>query len=413
MKDPNFEIINECRISGSKKLNKILNLGNQPLANSLKHKQFDYEKKYPLSISFCEESSLLQLNETITKEILFDKYVWVTSTSSTARSYSEFFFQKVNEEIVLDKNNDLIIEIASNDGTFLSPFLKEGFKKVIGIEPAKNICELAKKKNIRTINSYWNEECSTFLNDKFGKAKLVFARNVIPHVSELESVVSGIEKILLDDGIGIFEIHDANIIFEELHYDSIYHEHLCFFTLKSISYLLNKFNLFPFDIKRSPISGGSFVIYFSKKKKPLSKNMELAILNENKTKVNELCSWISFASKVNEHKLKMKNILASYSDKKVIGFGSSARSQTFLNYCEFNQNDINLIIDNNTMKQNLFSPGSNIKIVDFNEGIYSNPDVIFILAWNFKDEIINQCKSAGYNGEYIVPFPINPQIINI
>jgi hypothetical protein len=407
----NYDVIKECRISNSKDLNKVLDLGLQPLANSLKNKQFENENKYPLTISYCEKSSLLQLNETIKKEILFDKYVWVTSTSSTAKNYAQTFYTNVTKNVELDKSDDLIIEIASNDGTFLKPFLDNGHKKVIGVDPAKNISDLANKNNIKTINAYWNEECSKNLQSKYGNAKLVIARNVIPHVSELNSVISGVENILSDDGVGVFEIHDANIIFRELHYDSIYHEHLCFFTLKSISYLLNKFNLHPFEIKKSPISGGSFVIYFSKKKNVASKNLELAIINEENSKINQLDSWRNFAMKVKDHKEEMKKILAHFSKKKIVGFGSSARSQTFLNYCNFNEKNIDLIIDNNLLKQNLYSPGTDIKIVDLDTGFNSKPDVIFILAWNFKDEIINLCKAAGYKGEYIVPFPNNPQIL--
>ena len=407
----NYNTITKCRISNSTKLTKILDLGVQPLANSLKKKQFEYEDNYPLSISFCEDSSLLQLNETIKKEILFDSYVWVTSTSSTAKKYAKVFYENVNKEIKLDKSNDLIIEIASNDGTFLKPFIINGYKKVIGVEPAKNISEVANKNKVKTINNYWSEDCSESLLKKYGSAKLVIARNVIPHVSELNSVMSGVEKILSADGMGIFEIHDANVIFKELHYDSIYHEHLCFFTLKSVSFLLKKFNLYPFEIKKSPISGGSFVIYFSKIQKISTKNMELAITRENISKVNQIESWKQFALKAHEHRIKMKKILKNYSDKKIIGFGSSARSQTFLNYCNFSEKNIDLIIDNNTMKQNLYSPGTNIKIVDFDTGLNSKPDVIFILAWNFKDEIISQCKSAGYTGEFIVPFPQSPQIL--
>ena len=405
-----FEIINKCRISDSKCLTKVLDLGLQPLANSLKKNQFDNENKYPLTLSFCEKSSLLQLNETIKKEILFDSYVWVTATSSTAKMYSKIFYNEVVKNIKLDKSNDLIIEIASNDGTFLKPFITNSFKKVIGVDPAKNISELANKNNIPTVNDYWSNDLAKSLAKKHGRAKLVFARNVIPHVSELNSVVSGVENILDDNGIGIFEIHDANIIFNELHYDSVYHEHLCYFTLKSITHLLNKFNLFPFEIKRSPISGGSFVVYFSKKKLSQSKNLEFAIANEENSKVNQLDSWIKFANKVEHHKKEMKKIITSFSGKKIIGFGSSARSQTFLNFCGFNQNNLELIIDNNSMKQNLYSPGTNIKIVNFENGLKLKPDAIFILAWNFKDEIIKECKSAGYKGNFIIPFPSIPKI---
>ena len=155
MTNSDYDTIKKCRISNSKKLIKILDLGNQPLANSLKKKQFEHEAKYPLSISFCQESSLLQLDQTIKKEILFDRYVWVTSTSSTAKSYSKKFFNNVTSEVDFDKNKDLIIEIASNDGTFLEPFVKSGFKKVIGVDPAKNISDFANKNNIKTLNNYW------------------------------------------------------------------------------------------------------------------------------------------------------------------------------------------------------------------------------------------------------------------
>lgn len=407
----NYETLEECRISNSKNLIKVLDLGLQPLANSLKKKQFDNEDKYPLSLSFCEKSSLLQLNETIKKEILFDSYVWVTSTSLTAKNYSEKFYNNLYENIQLDKENDLVIEIASNDGTFLKPFFRDGFKKVLGVDPAQNISELANKFNIRTINDYWSKDLANKLKKEYGSAKLVFARNVIPHVSELNSVVSGVESILDENGVGVFEIHDANIIFNELHYDSVYHEHLCYFTLKSITYLLNKFNLYPFDIKRSPISGGSFVIYFSKKKKPQSKSFELEIAHEEKTKINNANSWIKFANKAEKHKEEIKKIISNFSDKRIIGFGSSARSQTFLNFCGFDNNNLDLIIDNNPLKQNLYSPGTNIKIVNFETGIKSKPDAIFVLAWNFKDEIIKECKSAGYQGNFIIPFPSTPKII--
>lgn len=407
----NFELIKECRISGSKNLDKVLDLGIQPLANSLKKKQFDSEEKYPLTLSFCEKSSLLQLNETIKKEILFDNYVWVTSTSLSAKIYSKTFYSNIRHSTKLDQDNDLVVEIASNDGTFLKPFVTNGFKKVVGVDPAANISELANKNNIKTINKYWSKEFSDSFLKQYGVAKLVIARNVIPHVSEVNSVIAGVENILDDDGVGVFEIHDANIIYNELHYDSVYHEHLCYFTLKSITYLLNKFNLHPFEIKMSPISGGSFVVFFSKKKKPQSKELELKIANEEKTQINKLNSWIKFAKRVENHKKEIKNLLSAYSEKKVVGFGSSARSQTFLNYCGFDQNNLERIIDNNSLKQNLYSPGTNIKIVDFKNGINSKPDVIFVLAWNLKDEIIKECKSAGYKGDFIIPFPVKPKVL--
>lgn len=407
----NYSRITKCRISESTNLQKILKLGHQPLANSLKRSQTDNEEKFPLSISFCEESSLLQLNETIEKEILFDHYVWVTSTSKTAQNYANAFVDRVIAIVDTDQD-DLIIEIASNDGTFLKPFLNKGYRKAMGIDPAKNIAEIANQQGIKTLPEFWSAALAKEIISEYSNAKIVIARNVIPHVSELLDVIKGIEIVLKDDGVGIIEFHDAGIIQKEMHYDSIYHEHLCYFSIKSMSYLLNRFELNPFHIEKSPISGGSWVIYFSKELRGRSAELEQAVLTENEQRVNHLSSWQDFSRRVEKHRKETLEILNSLNGKKVVGFGSSARSQTYLNYCGINNKQINVIIDNNPLKQGLFAPGSSIPIVNFEQGMGMNPDLIFILAWNFRDEIAEECRSYGYKGEFLVPLPNKPYFYN-
>jgi len=407
----NYNRITKCRISESTSLQKILDLDDQPLANSLKQSQ-DYKKeKFPLSISFCEDSSLLQLNETIDKEILFDHYVWVTGTSKSTRNYANEFYNRVIE-IAVPNKDEVILEIASNDGTFLKPFLVNGYKKTMGVDPAKNVAQTANKQGIKTLPEFWSSSVANQIIAEFGNAKVVFARNVIPHVSELLDVIKGIEIVLKDDGVGIIEFHDAGIIQKELHYDSIYHEHLCYFSIKSMLYLLNRFELNPFHIEKSPISGGSWVIYFSRELRGRSAELEQAVLTENEQRVNHLSSWQDFARRVEKHRKETLEILNSLNGKKVIGFGSSARSQTYLNYCGINNKQINAIIDNNPLKQGLFAPGSSIPIVNFEQGMGMNPDLIFILAWNFRDEIAKECRSYGYKGEFLVPFPNKPYFFN-
>jgi len=407
----NYNSISKCRISESNKLTSILNLGKQPLANSLKQTQKEPEEKYPLSISFCEESSLLQLNETIDKEILFDHYVWVTGTSQTAKNYANTFVDRLIAVSACDQN-DLIIEIASNDGTFLKPFISKGFNNVIGVEPAKNISEIAQQSGVNSISEFWSSSLATQIISDSGLAKVVFARNVIPHVSELLDVIKGIELVLKADGVGIIEFHDAGKILEELHYDSIYHEHLCYFSIRTMTYLLNRFGLNPFHIEISPISGGSWVIYFSKNKKEISVNLQKAITQEADNNVNQLSSWMNFAERTKTHQKETMDILKSLSGKKVVGFGSSARSQTYLNYCGINNDQIVAIIDNNPLKQGMYAPGSSIPIVNFQYGIDMNPDLIFILAWNFSDEIVKQCRSYGYKNDFLLPFPQKPYFNN-
>lgn len=405
-----YKKIQNCRISNSDNLHEVLHLGMQPLANSLKKNKEDDETLIPLSISFCPDSSLVQLNETVDKNILFDQYVWVTGTSAGAKKYSEVFFKRVVEKAGI-KQSDFIIEIASNDGMFLKPFINNGFNNIIGVDPAGNIAEMANKNGIKTLNEYWDLNISKKLVGDHGKAKVVFARNVIPHVEELLNVITGIENALEENGVGIIEFHQVKGILEDVQYDSIYHEHLCYFSIKSMTFLLNRYKLMPFHIDKSPISGGSFVIYFSKIKKEKSNELiELTQLESN-NRVNELDSWLKFAERTKEHRVQTLKILEQCKGKTIIGFGSSARSQTYLNYCGVTTENIKAIIDNNPLKQGLFAPGSSIPIVSFKEGMKENPSIIFILAWNFKDEIIEECKKFGYKGEFLVPFPEKPYFI--
>ena len=406
-----YDSIQNCRISGSNNLITILELENQPLANTLKTALDVTENKFPLTLTYCPESSLVQLKETVDKELLFSNYPWVTGTSPTTRNYATQFFQRT-VEAVKPGYNDLIVEIASNDGTFLMPFLQHGYHNVLGVDPAKNIVETANLRGVRTLDRFWGKELSAEIVSKYGNAKIVIARNVIPHVSELHDVIAGIEQVLEDNGVGIFEFHYAGQILQELHYDSIYHEHLCYFSIKSISYLLALHNLIPFHIETSPISGGSYVIFFSRKKKQQSYILSNLIEKEDAIGVNSVQVWKAFAKSCYKHREKSLDIASLLPSKTVLAFGASARSSTYLNFCGFNSSHIKAIIDNNPLKQGMYSPGSSIPIVTLKKGMQMSPDLIFILAWNFRDEIVKECLSAGYNGEFLVPFPNEPYFIN-
>jgi SAM-dependent methyltransferase len=403
-----FEMIKTCRVCGSSDVVDVLALGIQPLANSLKKNAGEKEEKYPLTLAFCQNCALVQLRETIKKEILFSNYVWLTSTSETAKMYAEIFYERATS-ISGVKKDDLVVEIGSNDGTFLKPFQKGGYD-VIGIEPAKNIAEMARKSGVRTFEAYWNLTNAERIVSDFGCAHVIFARNVIPHVSELHSVIQGIATCLDPEGVGIIEFHYSGIILEELHYDSIYHEHLCYFSMHSLENLLNQFNLFPFHIDLSPISGGSYVIYFSKTRRDKTSEYQALQEKEDFLAVNSLQSWEHFADKCRKHREHSREIVDSFKGKRVIGFGASARSSTYLNFCGFTSSEIGRVIDNNRLKQGLYTAGSAIPIVSFDEGFKEKPDMIFILAWNFKDEVVRQCASSGFNGDYLIPFPNSPYL---
>lgn len=402
-----YENIQKCRISGSSNLVTILELGKQPLANALKKKPNEKEQVFPLTLMFCPDSSLVQLKETIDKEVLFLNYTWLTGTSPSTCNYAQLFFQRVTEVVKLEAD-DLVLEIASNDGTFLLPFIQGGYHNVLGIDPAKNIVKKANQRGVRTWNRFWDKQVSEETVAEFGKAKVVIVRNVLPHVSQLHDVIAGIENVLSSDGIGVIEFHYAGQILQELHYDSIYHEHLCYFSIKSITYLFGLYRLFPFHIDTSLISGGSYVIYFSKNKLSPRDSYLKSVEKEDASGVNNVKNWEKFAKTCYAHKQKSIELAQAFSSKTVIGFGASARSSTYLNFCGFGTKQIQAIIDSNPLKQGMYTPGSSIPIVTLKRGMQMHPDLIFILAWNFRDEIVNLCRMNGYRREFLVPFPNDP-----
>jgi hypothetical protein len=410
MSDHTFETIKSCRACNSDGLVDILYLGEHPLANSLVDQQNNKVRRFPLSTVFCPECSLFQIKETIPKEVLFDHYVWVTGTSKGAREYAAVFAKRVIKKANL-KPGDLILEIASNDGTILKQFIENNME-VLGIEPAKNIAEIAVNKGIRTESNYWDATVAKNIINRYGKPRAVIARNVIPHVSELHDVIEGIALVLADDGTGVIEFHSGKIIVNELQYDSIYHEHLCYFTVNSLSRLLERYGLFPWGIDGSPISGGSIVLYFSKERsKPEVEYITLS--NEEKDSgVTNQAAWERFGLEAKLHREKTLALLKGIAGKKIVGFGASARSATFMNFCGIGRNYIQAIIDNNPIKQGKMTPAGDVPIVSFDQGMDLKPDIIFVLAWNFKEEIIEQCKKYGFNGSYILPFPQYPQIVS-
>jgi len=403
-----FQAIMHCRSCDSPQLVDILDLGDQPLANALVKDSNFQVSKYPLRTAFCSNCSLFQLKETIRKEILFDRYVWVTGTSMAAKEYSCVFFTRVLDRVKIG-SKDLIVEIASNDGTFLKPFVSAGFS-VLGVEPAKNIAQMAEKAGVRTLCAYWNRETAKTIVKSHGHTKVIIARNVIPHVSDLPEVMAGIYDALDENGMGIIEFHDGGIILKDLHYDSIYHEHLCYFTVKSMTKLLGRYGFYAFHIDPSPISGGSQVIYFLKKARTPDETYLHAAAVEDDSGCNDLTAWKEFAQRCFQHKAQTLELISEFKDKTIVGFGASARSSTYLNFCGLNVNQIKAIIDNNPLKQGFYAAGSNIPIISKEKGMALKPDLIFILAWNFKDEIMRECRNMGFQGQYLLPFPKTPRL---
>jgi SAM-dependent methyltransferase len=404
------QLINDCRVCGSHQIKSFFHLGNQPYANALLKQAGQIEKKYPLSLNWCEDCNLVQLNYTADPKSLFSQYVWVTATSSTAREYSQVFCENAIKKCVKNKIS-YILEIASNDGTFLKPFLKKGYQ-VLGIDPAENIVDIANSNGITTECAFFGEKIAENIINEKGYPGIVFARNVLPHVANLHDFVKGIKKCMKEDTLLILEVHYAKNILEELHYDSIYHEHLCYFTCKTLEKLLNLYELYAFDSIRSPISGGSLVLYIRNTRIPKEKNLVLLEEREEMDDINSYSKWERFAILSQSHRkllLKLIDEAINYG-KHVVGYGASARSATLLNFCNINSARISAIADQNPLKQGLFAPGSQIPILSVDEVMSQNPAVMVILAWNFLSEIRNVLMNKyGFKGEIIIPLPYPPK----
>mgnify|MGYP006087128739 CR=1 FL=1 len=394
---------NNCQICKNK-LVKILNLNKQPPANSIFKKK--KPKSFPLILSFCKSCNLLQLTEFPSKKYLFNKYFWVTGTSKGAKNFAKIFYKKLSKFLKVNSN---IFEIASNDGTFLKEF-KKNKHNILGIDPAKNISRIANSKGIKTIPNFFNYKESIRIKKKF-QPDLIFARNVIPHVSNVKSVARGINNLCNNNTKVAIEFHYAGNIYKELQYDSIYHEHIYYFTIESLSKIFCKYGLFPIDLFVSPISGGAIVLIFSKKQTKGSTILKKFIKYEKNKNLNNLNTWLKFSKKVKIHRDKFKKLILKKfkADGKMFAYGASARSSTLLNYVNIDNQFIDFIIDQNKLKEGYMTPGTNIKILTFKKvsHLIKNYKSMILLAWNFKDEITKFLLKKKFKGEILVPFKKN------
>lgn len=407
------ETIHNCRICDSSNLKEILDLGAQPPANSLRRSLDVSLPAIPLVLCRCNDCGTVQLTETVSPEYLFQDYVWVTGTSNVARAYSKVFYDNTLSRCRAGKLS--VLEVASNDGTFLSRF-REGGHDVIGVEPARNIAAMAEEAGIPTIAEFFGLAVARRVVAERGHADAVFARNVIPHVADVRDVIAGMAHCLADDGVGAIEFHRADGILEGLQYDSIYHEHLVYHSLHSIGILLERFGLKCFDAIESPISGGSWVVYFSKADRPQSSVYTKLLGHESRLKIAEEEPWLEFSRRCQAHREALRAVVAARKSKglRLIGYGASARSSTMLNFCGIDRGYLDSLADRSPLKHRHYSPGTDILIVDPKDAFAISPDVVLLLAWNFQDEILAQIKSErNWSGEVIIPLPGEPKTMTI
>jgi hypothetical protein len=396
--------IDACRLCLSKNMHPVLDLDNQPPANSLRKDLIEPVPEAPLALLRCDNCSVIQLTASVDPAFLFSQYVWVTATSATARSYSETYCAEVLKRSVVE--SPFVVEIASNDGTFLKHFKSKGCP-VLGIDPAQNIAANATNAGIPTWAEFFDITIAKKVLAEKQQPNIVMARNVIPHVKEIHSIVEGLSALIDDTGMVVIEFHYAKAIAEELHYDSIYHEHLFYFSIKSLCGIFAQYGLSPFDVLESPISGGSLVLFFSRKELDLSMALRDLIETEELSDLNNLSTWQHFGVKSEKHAQSLKDIVAYYAkNRKLVAYGASARSSTLMNFAGISAKEIDYVIDRNPIKHGLYTPGTNIPIVSYEDGVRKlDGKHLLLLAWNFEEEIVKDLRASGFKGDIIVPLP--------
>ena len=388
----------------------FLNLGMQPLANSyIENKNRNKkERKYRLIIRFNENNKLVSIKNTFSSKDMFnDEYPYRSSTSKTMSLH----LKKLAQNIKKTKPKK-ILEIGSNDGCFIRNFDR---KKTIGIEPCSNVEKITKKQKYNTYPEYWSPDLATKILKKHKKVNIIFSSNTISHIKNLNEVFKAINIIL--DNKGIFIIEDPSLLecLKKNTYDQFYNEHIYIFSYLSLSNALKKHNLEIFKIEELKIHGGSnrYFIKKIKNKIKLHKSVNLHKNKEEKYGLNNLKTYFNFAKRVKSSKNKLLSIFKNCkkNNKKVIGYGATAKSVTILNYCNINNSMIDYFVDTTLDKQNKYTPGTKILIKEYSDLINDKVDYVFLGAWNFKKEIFNKEKKYIKNGgKFIIHTPY-PKII--
>ena len=411
MNNHNFKTgkIERCQICFSTKLNKVIELGYQPLANSLLKdlKEESTNEKFPINIVRCDDCTLLQIDFIVDQTKVYHlNYPYLPGITKTVdneqKELSDFLFQQLN------LNNDhLVVDIGSNDGSLLKHFKKKGIK-TIGVEPT-NIAKIANNNGIETIQSFFNKMISQKIIENNQKAKVITCTNVFAHMSTLGDVMDGIVNLLDEEGVFCFENHYIMEIIKKVQYDTFYHEHLRTYSLISLTKLFEIYNLNLYDAQTVSRYGGSIRCLVSKQKKIKTQRLKDLLNEENQTLIKDADkTYEKFVSDIKRSKKELINKILDLkkANKTIIAKSCPARAVVLLNYCGLNNNHLSYIAEQPTsLKLNLYVPGSNLKIVSDDILLEDQPDYILLLAWHLSEPIIKKWRERGLKSKFIVPLP--------
>ncbi|UCF67360.1 MAG: class I SAM-dependent methyltransferase [Acidobacteriota bacterium] len=402
--------ISACRSCGASELVSVLDLGRVPLANALvSESELDAaEPRFPLTLVFCPRCTLVQILETVAPEQLFRHYYYFSSFSDTMVEHARQVVEKLTERLQLGPQS-LVVEIASNDGYLLRHFVARGIP-VLGIDPARNVAEAAQEAGVPTLCEFFGAELAGRLAGQGRRAELIIANNVLAHVADTNGFVAGIATLLAAGGTAVIEVPYLARMIEQLEFDTIYHEHLCYFSFHAAQALFARHGLRVVDVEQLTIHGGSLRLSLGHAATAADVSPTVSQLAEVERRrgIPRGEYYDDFAARAERLKLQLMSELRARkaSGQRLAAYGASAKGSTLMNYTGIDGSLIDFVADRSTVKQGHYTPGNHLPIVAAEALLERQPDAVLLLTWNFANEIFRQ--QAEYlrrGGEFIVPIP--------
>jgi hypothetical protein len=403
------QTIRNCRSCGGAELIAVLDLGTTTLANRLltAEQRGEPEPRFSLRLVFCPACTLVQITETVAPEILFRDYAYFSSFSDGMREHA----RKHTEELCANRRlgeGSLVIEVASNDGYLLQHFVARNVP-VLGIEPARNIAKVANGKGVRTRAEFFTHDYARALRAEGFAADVLLGNNVLAHVADLNGFIAGAAELMKDDGAVVFEFPYVGEMIDRIEFDTIYHEHLCYFSAHAIEALFRRHGLAFTDVRRLDIHGGSLRVTGSRRENPEGRARVLALLDEERQRgMDGLAYYADFAQRVEKLKSELLETLGQLksSGKRLAAYGASAKGATLMAYFGIGRETLEYVVDRSTVKQGRYTPGTHLQILPTEKLLEDRPDAVLLLTWNFADEILRQQEAyRKQGGRFIIPLP--------
>ena len=357
------EILDSCRSCGQGGLQTILSFGQMPLANRLlTQEQLTLpEPRYPLDFVFCPHCSLAQITTTVDPEELFGEYLYFSSFSETMLNSANLLVTRLIQERQLT-SDQLVVEIGSNDGYLLQFYVREGIR-VLGIEPATNIARVAQERGIETLNDFFGEPLAQKLKDQGLHARIIHANNVLAHIADLNNAIRGIHLLLTDDGTAVIEVPYLHDLIEKREFDTIYHEHLCYFCLTALDTLFKRHQLFIQDVEHLPLHGGTLRLFIGKAAQQNDSVQEM-LKREAALGMNHFALYRDFGEQIERTKNDLLDLLHNLKQqgKRIAAYGAAAKGSILLNYFGIGTDVVDFVVDRSPHKQGLFVPGVHLPI---------------------------------------------------